>query len=251
MLCRPELHEALAGGLRELRAIFHAGPSVAFGQGDALMEAGKPTEAVFMLRRGWACRMRRLSQGRKSIIDVYLPGDFIGVDTGLMHRAPDRVMMLSPGAVQTLDATQTLPALFTNPTIAVALAWSANEAQRRVERIAAAIRRYDGQERIALALVDFHIRLRRRQLISGLSYHLPMTQRQIGDYVGMTSIHVNRVLRSLREAKMAVVVNHVVMLTDPARLARLAGIEEHATPEASGLLKSRRTATAPSDECSA
>jgi hypothetical protein len=78
------------------------------------------------------------------------------------------------------------------------------------------------------------LRLRQRQLMSGLSYNLPLTQRQFGDYVGMTAIHVNRVLRSLRVAKVVVVENHVVMITDLARLMQLGGVEPGEAPFASG-----------------
>jgi CRP-like cAMP-binding protein len=152
--------------------------------------------------------------------------------------------MLTQGAVQALEASETLPVLLGKPALALALAWSAGEAQRRIERLATAIRRCDGQERIALALVDFYMRLRQRQLLSGLSYNLPLTQRQLGDYVGMTAIHVNRVLRSLREAKAVVVENHVVMLTDLARLARLAGVDVAEAAEPAEPATPRRLAEA-------
>jgi DNA-binding Lrp family transcriptional regulator len=81
-----------------------------------------------------------------------------------------------------------------------------------------------------MALGDFYLRLRRRQLLNGLSYSLPMTQRELGDYVGMTSIHVNRTLRSLREARLLVVEKGVVMMLDLDRLMRLGGMRQDERP---------------------
>jgi CRP-like cAMP-binding protein len=231
--CRPELYEPLAQGMRELRQLFRASPVLNVAADATLIERDQPLQSLYRVRRGWACRVRGLLQGRRSIIDIYLPGDLIGFDTALLHHAPDEVVMLTHGAVQALDAGEVLRALFANPRLALSLAWTASEAQRRIERLAAALRRCDAQERIALALLDFYLRLRNRQLLSGLTYNLPLTQRQIGDYVGMTAIHVNRVLRNLRAAKIVVVESHVVLITDLARLTRLGGLEPTEAPFAS------------------
>jgi len=131
--------------------------------------------------------------------------------------------MLTRGSMQVLPAGALMD-LLARPHVALYLHWQAVEAQSRIERMATALCRCEAQERIALAIVDFYFRLRGRQLLNGLSYNLPLTQRQLGDYVGTSAIHVNRVLRSLREAKAVVVDNHVVMLTDLPALARLAGV---------------------------
>jgi CRP-like cAMP-binding protein len=216
--------------MRELRQLFRTSPVLTAAADATLIGRDQPVRSLYLLRRGWACRIRGLSQGRRSILDVYLPGDLVGFDTALLHHAPDEVVMLTHGAAQPLDAGRVLPALFANPRLALCLAWTAGEAQRRIERLATALRRCDAQERIALALVDFYLRLRERQLLSGFSYNLPLTQRQLGDYVGMTAIHVNRVLRNLRVAKIVVVENHVVMITDLARLMQLGGLEPAEAP---------------------
>jgi CRP-like cAMP-binding protein len=221
--CRPDFYESLATGGRELRGMFREGQPADFDEGDTLIEPEQATRSLYLLRRGWACRTRRLPDGSRSIIDIYLPGDLIGFDTALLHRTPDSVLMLTAGAAYALDANGTLPTLLATPRLALCLAWAVSEAQRRIETLASTIRRCDGAERIVMALVGFYLRLRRRQLVNGLSYSLPMTQRELGDYVGMTSIHVNRTLRSLREARMVVVEKGVVMMIDRDRLMRLAG----------------------------
>ena len=63
-----------------------------------------------------------------------------------------------------------------------------------------------------------------------------MTQRQLGEYVGMTSIHVNRTLRRLREAKMLVVEKGVVIMLDLDRLMRLASLWRDEAPVASAFV---------------
>jgi CRP/FNR family transcriptional regulator, anaerobic regulatory protein len=218
----PELYEQLSAGSRDLRRLFREAPSTGLREGEKLVEAHCRTDTVFLLQRGWACRTRRLPRGNRSIIDIYLPGDFVGFESALHHHARDTIAMLTNGAAHALAVDTFLPAAMLNPARALAFVWATNVAQRRVDDLAAALRGLGGEQRIALALLGFHDRLRRRELLRGMSYHLPLTQRELGDYVGMTSIHVNRILRALREQRIVVVENHIVMIADYKRLARLA-----------------------------
>jgi hypothetical protein len=70
-----------------------------------------------------------------------------------------------------------------------------------------------------MMLLDFYTRLRRRKLISGSTYNLPMTQAQIGDYLGVTVVHVNRVLRSLSNDRIVRLEKHCVTILNLERLA--------------------------------
>jgi CRP-like cAMP-binding protein len=220
-ICRPDVFEAISAGGRALRRLFQVASREHLGEGHALVEAATKPDFAYRLRRGWACRLRHFPNGRRSITDIYLPGDFIGLDTILNHHAPDSVVMLTKGAAFELEIP-TLLAAAARPEIALALMWEASEVQRRIERFAAAMRRLDAAERVALALTEFHDRLWRRGLQSGMSYNLPLTQRQLGDYLGMTAIHVNRVLKMLRDERIVTVDRHVVIIADHARLSTLA-----------------------------
>jgi CRP-like cAMP-binding protein len=219
-ICRPDVFEAISAGGRALRRLFQVASREHLG-GETLVAAATKPDHVYRLRRGWACRLRHFPNGRRSITDIYLPGDFIGLDTILNHHAPDSVVMLTKGAAFELEIP-TLLAAAARPEIALALMWEASEVQRRIERFAAAMRRLDAAERVALALTEFHDRLWRRGLQSGMSYNLPLTQRQLGDYLGMTAIHVNRVLKMLRDERIVTVDRHVVIIADHARLSTLA-----------------------------
>jgi CRP-like cAMP-binding protein len=188
--------------------------------GAVLVEAGRPVAAAYRLNKGVACRTRQTAHHR-SILEIYLPGDVIGLDLVLCGDAPNAVVMAAPGAARLLPAAELLPVMASNAAVAFAVAWAANEAQRRIEALAA-LRRLDGEARVALALIDFYDRLHRRQLLHGLSYSLPLTQAELGDYLGMTAIHVNRVLRRLREQRIAVIEKQLVIIMNHEALARLA-----------------------------
>ena len=74
-------------------------------------------------------------------------------------------------------------------------------------------------------LLDFYTRLRRRRLITGSTYNLPLTQVQMGSYLGLTVVHINRVLKSLRNDQIAQMEKHCVSILDLDRLRALAQCE--------------------------
>ena len=82
--------------------------------------------------------------------------------------------------------------------------------------------RLDARRRLAAMLLDFYERLSRRGLVTGSTYNLPMKQTHIAAYLGLTVAHVNRMLRSLREERIANVEKHAVTIFDVQGLKRLA-----------------------------
>jgi CRP/FNR family transcriptional regulator, anaerobic regulatory protein len=71
------------------------------------------------------------------------------------------------------------------------------EARYRIER-AAAMKMLDARARICVAVLDLHDRLRKRGVIRKPQYYWPFTQEQLGEYVGLTNVHVSRMLRDLQ-----------------------------------------------------
>ena len=70
--------------------------------------------------------------------------------------------------------------------------------------------------------LDFHTRLSRKRLITGSSYSLPLTQHQIAAYLGLTVVHVNRVLRFLRDEQIVSLERHCMTILNLKQLKTLA-----------------------------
>jgi CRP/FNR family transcriptional regulator len=96
--------------------------------------------------------------------------------------------------------------------------------------------RGNAEERMALLLLDLHGRLALAGQIDAAAtgYDCPMTQQQVADLLGLTNVHVSRVLRTLREERIATMRAGRVQITDLARLGKLAhpllDVFEHAEP---------------------
>lgn len=224
------LQEELALGRRKLQAFFRSSPRHTLQAGIALMPASCSSEGVYHLHSGWACQVRDWSSGRRAIVDVYLPGDVIGLDTVLRSRTADQILMLTSATVEAIPRQEVLMEVFGDRPAALYVSWLMGQRQRRVDRLLAGMSGLDARGRLAMMMLDFYLRLRQRRMINGLIYNLPLTQIQIGYYLGLTVVHINRLLRALRDERIASLEKHCVTIIDLARLTNLARNVEKASP---------------------
>jgi CRP-like cAMP-binding protein len=190
--------------------------------GELLGGAGA-SEAIYRLRAGWACQFHDLANGRRAILDIYLPGDVIGLDGGMYNTRPLReALTLTAAIIEMIPAQGRLVELMSDRSIALYIAFLLGLRQRRSDGLLTAISGLDARGRLAMMLLDFYTRLRRRKLVSRPNYNLPLSQAQIGNYLGLTVVHINRVLRSLRSEQIVELEKHRVTILDLERLVIIA-----------------------------
>jgi CRP/FNR family transcriptional regulator len=213
------LKRDLVLGQRKLRTIFETSSLRLRKAGEILRG-----DEIYYLRTGWACQFQDLANGRRAIVDVYLPGDLIGLDTVLRTRPLEGVLTVTAVTMGAVLAEDTVMDLTAHRPTALYVAWLLGQRQRRADRLCAAISGLDASGRLAVMVLDFYTRLRRRRLITGATYNLPMSQVQMGHYLGLTVVHINRVLRSMREARIVSLERHCLTILDLERLTSLAQI---------------------------
>jgi CRP/FNR family transcriptional regulator len=217
-----ELNNQLVLGRRQLSERFRCSQSRTLTAGELLGTAGSSNEVIFQLQAGWAYQFRDFSDGCRAIVDVYLPGDVIGLDAVLRIRRLEEVMTLTSVTIAAIHADDALTDLMASRSTALYIALLLGQRQRRADRLVAAISCLGARGRLATMMLDFCTRLRRQRLITGSIYNLPLTQIQIGSYLGLTVAHVNRMLRSLRDERIVNLEKHSVTILDLERLTRLA-----------------------------
>jgi CRP/FNR family transcriptional regulator, anaerobic regulatory protein len=215
------LRDELELGRRGLTARFRASPPCSLKAGEPLAAASCSGNAIYHLVDGWACRFHSFSGGGRAIVDVYLPGDVIGLDAISRTRGLEGVITLTSIATEAIDGEHALADLMTCRSIAVYIGWLLGRRQRQTERHVAAISSLDARGRLATMALDFYMRLARRQLITGSTYCLPLTQVHIAAYLGLTVVHVNRILRSLRDEQIVSLERHCMTILDLSRLKML------------------------------
>ena len=220
---RPELHASLLRGEQKIRALM-SGAEYEHKAPHILVEENSDHPFIYRMLTGWAARIRTLPDGREQCILIFLPGDLFAVKSLLVARHPDSIRVLCPSRLQRIDHRELHTAFLADPDIANRCLWQVMEEERRLHNWVVSLGQGSAEERLAMLLVDFHGRLADSGAIesSARSYRMPLTQVQLADHLGITSIHVNRVLRVFRENGLAQVRDGEVSILDLERLAELA-----------------------------
>jgi CRP/FNR family transcriptional regulator, anaerobic regulatory protein len=214
------------------------GPPQVFRPGDKLVREGEPSDNIFRIHSGWVVRARDLLQCKRQIIAIFLPGDLAGVKSMLLERQPDSVECLTDVAAQSIDYAALAELAQANYAVALRIMFQLGEDERRLHNLVSALGKADAEQRLADMLLDLRGRLHRLGFVKNDTFRFPLTQQQIGDYAGLTVVHVNRVLRRFRESEIAVVSKGTATILDSEALGRRAAfvqdVFERETPEFSG-----------------
>jgi CRP-like cAMP-binding protein len=193
--------------------------------GATLMKEGSADGHLYTLFTGWAFRYKLLPDGRRQILNVLLPGDTIGLDAVIGDPPYYSVQAATDISYCVLDAIRKLPVLFRDhPSLALKLTRIALRERQGIDRRLTLTGRCAAEERIASFMLDAYDRLAARGLVRDHSFLLPMTQNQLADALGLNIIHLNRMLRRLRECGLLLIQDREARLLDLEQLRRLAPI---------------------------
>ena len=199
---------ALQAAMEEARAVR--------SRRDIITEGREITQALLLLS-GWAARVRLLPDGRRQFLSFLLPGDLIGACDHPHAVAVSTVIAMSDVTVCALPQAE--PGSPLHIAYAVSRAIDEGHLLAQITRLG----RLNAQERISDLLLELYERLTLNGSVSGNGFDLPLTQETLADALGLTSVHVNRMLQQARrEGDMQWRVGHV-KLSDPAGLARKIG----------------------------
>jgi CRP-like cAMP-binding protein len=189
--------------------------------GEVLIHPGSEGNYVYRLLSGWVCRTRTLDDGRDQCILVFLPGDLFAVKSMFITRHTDAVKALSNATIERLHYRELHRCFTGDADIANRCIWQVMEEERRLHSWVVGLGQGSAEERLAMLLVDFRGRLALSGSIEpdALSYPMPLTQTQLADHLGVTAIHVNRVLKIFREGGVASVRDGVVSILSLEELA--------------------------------
>jgi CRP-like cAMP-binding protein len=204
-----------------LRGMFAGIPAVADRQA-VLLRANETPRRAFLIVSGWAFRERLLPDGRRAILELYLPGDLVGLDDLFVERVPDCIVALTAMAYQAIGRDELERRFKENPETALAvLSYVADEKQRQY-RHAARLARLTAFERSAASVDALCKRLSaigaKHDQHGRPMFRLPLSQQQLADYLGLNVIHLNRTLRALRESGVIKIENGALLAEDMGRL---------------------------------
>jgi CRP-like cAMP-binding protein len=193
-----------------------------FVAGRDLVHQGQSDQAAYVLLSGWACSYKILQDGKRQIVDFQIPGDFLGLRSVLLHLSDHSIEPVTDIEVTEIHVSDLLKAFSQTPRLATAVLWAASRDEAMVVEHLVGIGRRDAAERLAHFLLELGARLALAGMGSKAGFACPLTQYLLADALGLSSVHVNRVLRQLREEGMVTFRDGMVVFDDYGRLTEFA-----------------------------
>lgn len=193
-----------------------------FQPGHEMIHEGQRNASAFVLADGWACSYKLLPDGERQIVDFQVPGDFLGLRSILFRTSDHSVQAVTPIEAFELLTSDILEAFAQAPRLATAVLWAASRDEAMVVEHLVDLGRRSAEERMAHFLLELGARLALVGVGDRTGFDCPLTQYHLADALGLSAVHVNRVLRHLREQGLVIFQKGRVTFEDFDRLKAVA-----------------------------
>jgi CRP/FNR family transcriptional regulator len=175
-------------------------------------------------------RYKTLENGRRQVINFLFPGDFTGLQAGLMGEMKHSVEARTPMMLCVFDRGQLWQLFKSQPARAYDLTWIAAVEEHFLGETIATLGQRDAGQRLAWALLKIWQRLRAVGLGRNESVPLPFRQQDLADALGLSLVHTNKTLGRFRSRQLCDWSDGELRILDPVGLAAL-GLVEPDSPE--------------------
>jgi CRP-like cAMP-binding protein len=180
---------------------------------DLIVEGDRP-DHIRVVLSGWLSRYKTLEDGRRQIVNFILPGDTCDPFAYLLSRQDHSICSLTPVVYSEIERGSFEALIASDSMLAEAL-WCEALANAAIQREwAVNIGRRIALERVAHLLCEIFERLRPVGLLNGDSCSFPITQMDLADATGLSVVHLNRTLQELRAARLIVLRERILTISD-------------------------------------
>lgn len=173
-----------------------------FGKDAYVVREGQETTDCTILLKGFAFRQKLLRDGGRQIISFHIPSEFVDLQNGLLGVADHNVQSLNRCEMAIVPRSALMDLTASNPEIRLAV-WIDTLIDASIFREwVVNVGRRDSRARIAHLLCELVFRLKRSGAGQNGFFDFPLTQEQLADATGLTAVHTNRTLQSLRRDKL-------------------------------------------------
>jgi CRP-like cAMP-binding protein len=192
-----------------------------------LIREGDEPGPMFVMLDGWACRYKILPSGTRQIMAFLMPGDACDLNMALLTEMDHSIQTITAATVATVARADMESMMQGHPAIARAM-YAAQLVDEGIMRAwIVSMGRRSSAERVAHLICELYLRARSIGLTGDGEFALPLSQIILADALGMTAVHINRVLKELRLAGAMALSRGTVTIIDPTKLVQIAGFDEN------------------------
>lgn len=189
-----------------------------------IIHEGDRPEEVHLIVDGWAARYKVLPDGSRQTVAFLLPGDFCDLHVAVLGRMDHSIVAITHCRIAFIPNAKMNELTSDHNGLTKALWWS-TLVDEAVLRSWVVNGRRDAYQKIAHLLCELNVRLKQVGLVSDGRFDLPLTQEEIADATGLTSVHTNRTLGRLRRENLIELRGHILTVLDASALAEAAGFD--------------------------
>jgi CRP-like cAMP-binding protein len=205
--------------------------SECYSPGSEISSPYEPRIRPSLIVSGWAARQRILSNGRCQLLSLLLPGDTMG---GYDENRPlDNESIVAINSVNVVSLKPVLDAISGDPDafrcISQGLQIMAQSEEHRIINSLVRLGCQSAIERTANIILELFERCKSIKFIVGDSFVMPLTQEMLGNYLGLSVVHVNRIIGQLKRNRWLSLNSNVTIILDHEALRNLADAS-HGSP---------------------
>jgi CRP-like cAMP-binding protein len=211
-----EDRRALREALRDVRQFA--------ARSDMISEGDRP-ERVHVILEGFACRYKIVPDGGRQIVAYLVPGDFCDLHVAILGRMDHSIGALTKCTIGLIphQLVDTLSA--SRPALTRALWWATLVDEGILREWIVSMGRRPADKQLAHLLCEMHCRLRIVGRATEDGFDFPITQADLADTLGITDVHVNRMLHQLRTSSLIQLSGKHVTIPDIAQLQHFADFD--------------------------
>ncbi|WP_019953357.1 Crp/Fnr family transcriptional regulator [Yoonia vestfoldensis] len=198
--------------------------------GTTLMMEGSNSPQLYTALDGMGLRYKTLMSGDRQVLNFVMPGDFIGLQAGVMKEMQHSVEATSDMVLCVFDRKRLWELFRDQPGRAFDLTWLAAVEEHFLGERLAVLGHMTGITRIARALVRIYDRAEAVKLGKDYVMPLPYKQQDMADALGMSVVHTNKMLKKLRDQKLATWRGGRLEIHDYPALCEIAELDRDDTP---------------------
>jgi CRP/FNR family transcriptional regulator, anaerobic regulatory protein len=201
--------------------------------GTTILMQGSSSPQLFTVLEGMGLRQMTTRDGARQVLNFVLPGDFIGLQAGLIGEMQHSVEATTAMTLCVFRREDLWKLFQSHPGRAFDLTWLAAMEERFLGEAITTVGQRPAIERVAWALA----RLYRRLSALGLerdegAVPLPYRQQDLADALGLSLVHTNKTLRRLQERQILCWSQGVLRALDPQALFALADVNRRGSGRA-------------------
>jgi CRP-like cAMP-binding protein len=167
--------------------------------GSYLVREGDRPRSCFVLLSGYAFRHKIVGDGGRQIVSVHIPGEVMDYQSLYLQQVDHNAQTLGEVTAAILSIADVQELTDKRPAIARAMLLDVLIEASILREWMTRVGRRSARARLAHLMCEFATRMEAQGLTQEGGYQLPLTQEQIGDALGLTSVHVNRSIKGLEE----------------------------------------------------